>query len=42
MKLLIVEDEDAIAEPLAEGLRREGIRGRAGRDRAGGAGGGRA
>ena len=25
MKLLIVEDEDAIAEPLAEGLRREGI-----------------
>ncbi len=25
MKLLIVEDEDAIAEPLAEGLRREGF-----------------
>ena len=24
MKVLIVEDEDAIAEPLAEGLRREG------------------
>ena len=25
MKLLLVEDEDAIAEPLAEGLRREGF-----------------
>jgi DNA-binding response OmpR family regulator len=25
MRLLIVEDEDAIAEPLAEGLRREGF-----------------
>ena len=25
MKVLIVEDEDAIAEPLAEGLRREGF-----------------
>ena len=25
MKLLIVEDEDAIADPLAEGLRREGF-----------------
>ena len=25
MKLLIVEDEDAIAEPLVEGLRREGF-----------------
>jgi two-component system response regulator RegX3 len=25
VKVLIVEDEDAIAEPLAEGLRREGI-----------------
>ncbi len=25
MKILVVEDEDAIAEPLAEGLRREGL-----------------
>ena len=25
VRLLIVEDEDAIAEPLAEGLRREGF-----------------
>jgi len=25
MKILVVEDEDAIAEPLAEGLRREGF-----------------
>jgi len=25
VKVLIVEDEDAIAEPLAEGLRREGL-----------------
>ena len=25
MKVLVVEDEDAIAEPLAEGLRREGL-----------------
>jgi two-component system response regulator RegX3 len=25
VKLLLVEDEDAIAEPLAEGLRREGF-----------------
>ena len=25
MKLLLVEDDDAIAEPLAEGLRREGF-----------------
>ncbi len=25
VKILVVEDEDAIAEPLAEGLRREGI-----------------
>ena len=25
MRILVVEDEDAIAEPLAEGLRREGF-----------------
>ena len=25
MKILLVEDEDSIAEPLAEGLRREGF-----------------
>ena len=25
MKILLVEDEDAIAEPLADGLRREGF-----------------
>ena len=25
MRILVVEDEDTIAEPLAEGLRREGF-----------------
>ena len=37
VRILVVEDEDAIAEPLAEGLAARGLRGRACRHRAGGA-----
>ena len=33
MRVLIVEDDDAIATPLAKGLEREGLDGRPGRDR---------
>ena len=33
MRVLIVEDDDAIARPLAKGLEREGLDGRPGRDR---------
>ena len=38
MDILLVEDEDAIAEPLAAGLRREGFSVESGRDGRGRAG----